>query len=164
MACSIFMAVSLISCGKDEPVITNEVEKSELTSPMFLFANTQSGIDAIQHGFSFYSFTDTKAAKGTFTMVGAKANLKCDGIYDWSLETGKISIGSLNTTIALVDVLGFKAYGFGSTIYIPSNNTIAGNIKAEDVFTKLHYDKARLWRTLEAAKNSSTGIYMDEVE
>ena len=163
MACSLLVAVLFISCDKDEPIFSNEVSKSELTTPMFLFANTQSGAEAIQRGFSFYSFTDTKVAKGTFTM-GTRATLKCEGIYDWSLETGKITIGSQSTTIALVNVLGVKAYGFGSTIYIPSSNTLAGNFRTEDIFIKLNYDKARLWRALEAAKNSATGVYMDEIE
>lgn len=163
MVCCLLMAVLFISCNKDEVIFSDEISKSELTTPMFLFANTQSEPDAIKRGFSFYSFTDTKVAKGTFTM-GTRATLKCEGIYDWSLEKGKISIGLQSTTIALVNILGVKAYGFGSTIYIPSSNTLAGNFRTEDIFIELNYDKARLWRALEAAKNSATGVYMDEVE
>ena len=164
MMCSVLMAVSLSSCNGDEPIVTDEVTKSDLTSPMFLFVNQKADLATLQNGFSFYSFTNDKAAKGTFTTMGLRPFIKCEGIYDWNVEKGKITIGSTSNTVAMVNVLGVKAYGIGATIYIPSNNTLAGNFKAEDIFTKINYDKNRLWRALEAAKANGQGVYMDEVE
>jgi hypothetical protein len=164
LMCCVMMGMSLASCGDDEPVLTGNVNKANLTNPMFLYVNPTSGISTIVNGFTFYSFTENRVAHGTFNMMGVRAFLKCDAIYDsWGLGNGTITIGSANASILQVNILGVKAYEINNVVYLPSNNTVAG-VKAEDIFTKLHYDKDRLWRALEAAKSNGSGVYMDEIE
>ncbi|MBQ9585013.1 MAG: hypothetical protein IJR20_03320 [Muribaculaceae bacterium] len=164
LMCCIIMGMSLSSCGDDGPVLTGNVNKADLTNPMFLFLYPNSEISTIINGFTFYSFTENRVAHGTFNMMGIRPFLKCDAIYDsWNLGNGTITIGSGNASILQVNILGVKAYDINGLRYLPSNNTVA-SVKAEDIFTKIHYDKDRLWRALEAAKNNGVGVYMDEVE
>jgi len=167
LICCMIMGFSLSSCGDDdEPIISTNVTKADLTGPMFLFANPSSGITSIVNGFSFWSFSNDKAAYGKFTTHGARAYLECSAIYsNWSIENGVLKLGNdINYQMAKTSLLGVKAFAIKTQIFVPSNNTIAG-LKAEGIFTNLNYDKARLWRALEKAKASqSGGVYMDEVE
>ena len=167
--CCMLLGFSLSSCSDDDSVLSTNVVKTDLTAPMFLFANPSpsEGIASIIKGFDFWSFNDSRAAKGRFTTKGTRAYLECSALYStWSIENGVLTVGGTSYQMTKTSVLGVTAYTIGNvtSVYFPSNNSVA-DIKAEDIFTKLNYDKSRLWRALEKAKASeSGGVYMDEVE
>lgn len=165
LICCVVIGFAFTSCGDDdEPIITNDFSTTELTTPMFLFEQPKSGVvSTIANGFSFWTFTDNKAAYGTFGFSGTRAILKCTELYDsWSLSNGKLVFGNINYGISRVNVLGVKAYTINLTAYIPSNLSVAG-FKGETVFTNMNIDKTKLWNGLEKAKQEGQPVYIDEL-
>ncbi|MBO4722879.1 MAG: hypothetical protein J5629_08095 [Muribaculaceae bacterium] len=154
LICSIFMGFSLTSCGDDEPIITNNVEKVELTTPLFLFEKPSTDLaTTIVNGFTFWSFSNNKAAECSIVLVNAKPHLRCNRYEEsWSLADGKITIGSTSSIITKVNALGVKAYMINNKVYFASNMTVA-SIKAEDLFTK-NFTKERLWQVIDKAHTS----------
>ncbi|MBR5029998.1 MAG: hypothetical protein IKX63_02705 [Muribaculaceae bacterium] len=163
LICCILMGMSLSSCGDDEPIISSNIDMSELTTPMFLFEQPSSGVvSTISNGFSFWSFNNEKAAHGTFYFNGNRAMLKCNELHStWSLNDGKLILSNTSHNIKKVTALGVKAFTIDLTIYIPSNLTIS-NFKAETIFTELSLNKEKLWQGLEKAKAEGS-IYLDEL-
>ncbi len=167
LMCCIVLGASLTSCSDDdEPIIKSNIEKTELTTPMFLFENPQSGVvSSITNGFSFWTFTADKAAYGNLSFVGNRAVLKCSEMYNtWSLTDGRLNLGegtSYGQSIKEVNVLGVKAFTIGLKVYIPSNLSVAG-FKGESVFINLSVDKEKLWRGLEKARQDGIA-YIDEL-
>lgn len=127
LICSVLFGVSLTSCGDDEPFISSDFSKTELTAPMFLFEQPNGElVSSLKNGFSFWSFTDAKAAYGSISYVKennvTRAVLKCSALYDsWNIEGGKLLLGNISRNIKKVSVLGVKAFTIDITIYIPSN-------------------------------------------
>ena len=163
LICCILMGMSLSSCG-DEPIITSEIDKTELSAPMFLFEQPSGAISAITNGFSFWTFTSDKAAYGTFSRSGNRAVLKCSELYSsWNISDGKLVLGNISHYLKKVnvEVFGVKAYTIDTKVYIPSNLTIS-NFKAENVFTELGLNKEKLWNGLEKAKQEGP-VYVDEL-
>lgn len=153
MICCLFVGLTLTACGDDDPIITNNVEKTELTTPLFLYENPGSVISSIVNGFTFWSFNGTKAAECSIMLIGTKAYLLCNRYEDsWSIANGKLTIGSSDFIVTSVNLLGVKAYMFDTKTYFPSNVKVAG-IKAEDLFTK-DFTKERLWQVIEKSKAS----------
>lgn len=163
LICCVLMGISLSSCGDDEPIISSDFDSSELYTPMFLFESPSSGIaSSIVNGFSFWSFTNTKAAYGTFYFSGNRAMLKCTELHSaWSLSEGKLILSNTSHNIKKVNLLGVKAFTIDLTGYIPSNLKI-GDFKGETVFTELGINKEKLWQGLEKAKAEGP-IYLDEL-
>ena len=151
--CCVFLGLALTSCGDDEPIISSDFDPSELTTPMFLFEQPNSGIvSSIANGFSFWTFTNEKAARGSFEFIGNRAVLKCSELYNgWSLNNGKLIVSNFSYPIKKVNALGVKAFTISTTIYIPSNLSI-GDFKGESVFTNLGINKDKLWQGLERAR------------
>lgn len=162
LICCVLMGMSLSSCG-DEPIISSDFDPSELSAPMFLFEQPTSGVmSSLSNGFSFWTFTNEKAAYGTFTMSGNRAVLKCTELYSsWNLVGGKLTMGNISRNIKKVNVLGVKAFAIDLTAYIPSNLAV-NNYTAETVFTELGLNKEKLWQGLERAKQEGP-IYVDEL-
>ena len=151
LLCTVVMGISLASCGDDEPLVSTDFAKTELTTPMFLFEQPNGVVSSITNGFNFWTFTDGKAAYGTFTRSNNRAVLKCNELYDsWSLEGGKLQL-----------VLGVKAFTIDLTVFIPSNLSVGG-FTAETVFTELSLNKQKLWQGLERAKQEGP-IYVDDI-
>ena len=152
LVCCVFMGMSLVSCGDDEPLISNNVEKTELTTPLFLFEKPSTDLaTTITKGFTFWSFTDDKAAECSIVFVNTKPHLRCNKyVESWNMGDGKISLGGSSNTIVKGSALGVRAYIIGTTIYFASNMNVAG-IKAEDLFTK-GYTKEQLWKIIDKAK------------
>jgi hypothetical protein len=167
LICCAVMGMSLTSCGDDEPFISSDFDKTELTAPMFLFEQpTGDFVTSLKNGFSFWSFTDGKAAYGSINYVKEnnqpRAILKCTELYNsWSLEGGKLKLGNINHNIKKVTALGVKAFTIDLTIYIPSNLAINGNT-AESVLNELDLNKTKLWQGLEKAKAEGP-VYVDEL-
>lgn len=152
--CCALMCLSLSSCGDDEPIITNNVDKIELTTPLFMFEKPSTDLaSTIVNGFTFWSFTDTKAAECSIVFINTKPHLRCNRYENsWSLSDGKIYLGSTSSIITKVNALGVRAYMIGTKTYFASNMNVA-SIKAEDLFTK-GFTKDRLWQVIEKAKAS----------
>ena len=162
LICCVFMGMSLSSCGDDEPIISNDIQTSELTTPMFLFEQPNGAVSSIVNGFSFWTFTNEKAAYGTFALAGNRPVLKCTELYNtWTVADGKLVLGNVSHNLTKINVLGVKAYTIDLTVYIPSNLTIS-NFKAETVFTELGLNKEKLWNGLERAKQEGP-VYIDEL-
>lgn len=151
--CCVILGLALTSCGDDEPFISSDFAPSELSTPMFLFEQPTNGIvSSITSGFSFWTFTNDKAAYGSFERVGNGAVLKCSELYsNWSLSDGRLVLGNFSYPIKKVNALGVKAFTIKTTIYIPSNLSI-GDFKGESIFTNLGLNKEKLWQGLERAR------------
>lgn len=162
LICCIFMGVSLTSCSDDDPIISNNVEKNELTNPLFVFKRPSGDIaTTILNGFTFWSFSDNKAAECSIVLVNTKPHLRCNRYEEsWNLADGKLTIGGSSFLITKVNVLGVKAYSIGTDIYFASNMNVAG-IKAEDIFTK-GFTKERLWNVIEKAKTAGQPVPLNE--
>lgn len=160
--CCVILSLALTSCGDDEPILSSDFDRSELTTPMFLFEQPTNGIvSSITSGFSFWSFTSEKAARGNLEFVGNRAVLKCSELYNnWGLKDGKLMVGDFSYSIKKVNALGVKAFTIKTTIYIPSNLSI-GNFKGESIFTNLGINKEKLWQGLERARQEGA-VYVDE--
>ena len=158
----VLMGMSLVSCGDDEPIISRNVEKTELTSPLFLFEKPSTDLaSTIVKGFTFWSFTDDKAAECSIVYVSGEPHLRCNKYVDsWSLGDGKITLGSNSSSFIKGDALGVKAYIMGTTIYFASNMTVAG-LKAEDLFTK-GYTKDQLWKIIDKAKAEGQPVLLSK--
>ena len=154
LICCVFMGLSLTACGDDEPIISNNVQKTELTTPLFMYEKPSTDfVSAITNGFTFWSFSDNKAAECSIVLVNTKPHLCCNRYEEsWSLADGRLNIGSSNFTITKIDALGVKAYLFGNKTYFASNMSVLG-VKAEDLFTK-GFTKERLWQVINKAKAS----------
>lgn len=164
LICGIFVSMSLVSCGDDEPIISSDITKAELTAPMLLFEQPVGEISLITtRGFSFWTFTDQKAAFGTLSYVNNRAVLKCSELYDnWAInEGGKLVLGSVTHNVKRVNVLGVKAYTIDLTAFIPSNMSIQ-DFNLEQAFHELDLNKSKLWNGLEQAKQNGQ-IYVDEI-
>ena len=148
------MGLSLTACGDDEPIISNNVQKTELTTPLFMYEKPSTDfVSAITNGFTFWSFSDNKAAECSIVLVNTKPHLRCNRYEEsWSLADGWLNIGSSNFTITKIDALGVKAYLFGNKTYFASNMSVLG-VKAEDLFTK-GFTKERLWQVINKANAS----------
>lgn len=161
---SIIMGMSLTSCGDDGPVISNNVEKSELTSPLFMYEKPSTDLaSTIINGFTFWSFTESKAADCSIVLMNTKPYLRCNRYEEsWNIADGKLALGGSNYTITKVDLKGFgvKAFLFGNKYYFASNMTVVG-IKAEDIFTK-GFTKERLWNVIEKAKAAGQPVPLNE--
>ena len=161
------MGLSLTSCGDDEPFISSDFSPNELITPMFLFEQpTGELVSSLRNGFSFWSFTDSKAAYGSISYVKennvTRAVLKCSELYNsWSLEGGKLKLGNITRNVKKVNVLGVKAFTIDITIYIPSNLAING-FTAETIFNELDRNKTKLWQGLEKAKQEGP-VFVDEI-
>ncbi len=154
LICCVFMGLSLTACGDDEPIISNNVQKTELTTPLFMYEKPSTDfVSAITNGFTFWSFSDNKAAECSIVLVNTKPHLRCNRYEEsWSLADGRLNIGSSNFTITKIDALGVKAYLFGNKTYFASNMSVLG-VKAEDLFTK-GFTKERLWQVINKANAS----------
>lgn len=158
----VIMGMSLASCGDDEPILSNNVEKTELTSPLFLFEKPSTDLaSTIVKGFTFWSFTDDKAAECSIVYLSGKPHLRCNKYVDnWSIADGKITLGSNSSSFVKGSALGVKAYVMGTTIYFASNMNVAG-LKAEDLFTK-GYTKAQLWAVIDKAKTEAQPVPLEK--
>lgn len=154
MVCCIFMGMSLTACGGDDPIISNDIQKTELTTPLFMFEKPSTDLaSTIVNGFTFWSFTDNKAAECSIVLVNTKPHLRCNRyVESWNIADGKITLGGTSSIITKVDALGVKAYMIGSKVYFASNMNVLG-IKAQDLFTK-NFTKEQLWQVIEKAKAS----------
>jgi hypothetical protein len=154
LICCVFMGLSLTACGDDEPIISNNVQKTELTTPLFMYEKPSTDfVSAITNGFTFWSFSDNKAAECSIVLVNTKPHLRCNRYEEsWSLADGRLNTGSSNFTITKIDALGVKAYLFGNKTYFASNMSVLG-VKAEDLFTK-GFTKERLWQVINKANAS----------
>ncbi|MBR5638626.1 MAG: hypothetical protein IKW83_02570 [Muribaculaceae bacterium] len=153
--CCVFMGLSLTACGgDDEPIISNNIPKTELTTPLFLYEKPSTDLaSTIVNGFTFWSFTDNKAAECSIVLVNTKPHLRCNRYEEsWNIADGKLSIGSSNYIINKINVLGVKAYLIGTKTYFASNMNVVG-VKAEDLFTK-NFTKEQLWQVIDKAKAS----------
>ena len=152
LICSIFMGMSLSSCGDDEPIITNDIQKSELTTPLFLFEKPSTSVaDILTNGFTFWAFTENKAAECAFVFVNTKLHLRCDRYEEnWSLGNGTINLGGTGSIITRITALNVKAYMFFNKTYFASNMTVAG-VKAEDILPK-GYTREQLWQAIDNSK------------
>ncbi len=167
LVCTVVMGMLFSSCGDDEPIISSDFSKTELTTPMFLFEKPGGElISSLNKGFSFWSFIDNKAAYASISYVmennKSRAVLKCSELYNsWSLEDGKLILGNITHSIKKVNALGVKAFTIDLTIFIPSNLAING-YTAETIFTELDLNKSKLWQGLENAKTEGP-VYIDEL-
>ena len=156
LICFLIMGMSLTSCGDDEPIISNNVQKTELTTPLFIYEKPSFNIaDIVTKGFTFWSFNDSKAAECSIILVGTKPHLSCKRYEEsWNLADGKLLLGGSSMTITKVNLefLKVRAYKFGGKTYFASNMTVAG-VKAEDIFTK-GFTKEQLWQVIEKSKAS----------
>ena len=150
----IFMGLWLTACGDDDPIISSNVEKTELTGPLFMYEKPSTDLaTTIVNGFTFWSFNENKAAECSIVLVNTKPHLRCNRYEEsWNLADGRLTIGSSSFNVTRVNVLGVKAYMFGNKTYFASNMSVVG-IKAEDLFTK-GFTKARLWQVIDKAKAS----------
>ena len=154
LICFLIMGMSLTSCGDDEPIISNNVQKTELTTPLFIYAKPSFNIaDIVTKGFTFWSFNDSKAAECSIVFVNTKPHILCNQYEEsWNLADGKLQLGSTSLIVTKVNVLDVKAYMIGSKTYFASNMTVAG-VKAEDIFTK-GFTKEQLWQVIEKSNVS----------
>ena len=159
---SIIMGMSLTSCGDDGPVISNNVEKSELTSPLFMYEKPSTDLaSTIINGFTFWSFTESKAADCSIVLMNTKPYLRCNRYEEsWNIADGKLTLGSTSYIVTKINALGVKAYTFGNNVYFASNMTVVG-IRAEDIFTK-GFTKERLWNVIEKAKAAGQPVPLNE--
>lgn len=162
LICCIFMGMSLTSCGDDDPIITNNVQKTELTTPLFMYEKPSTDLaTTIVNGFTFLSFTDTKVAECSIVLVNGKPHLRCHGYEEsWNIADGKLNIGSKTFAITRAKVLGVSAYFIGTKTYFASNMSVV-NIKAEDLFTK-GFTKERLWQVIDKAHASGNPEPLNE--
>lgn len=154
LICCIFMGLSLTACGDDDPIISNDIQKTEFTTPLFMYEKPSTDfVSAIANGFTFWSFSDNKAAECSIMLVNTKPHLRCNRYEEsWSIADGRLIIGSSTFNITRVKVFSVKAYMLNNKTYFASNMSVLG-IKAEDLFTK-GFTKERLWQVIDKAKAS----------
>ena len=145
---SMFLAMGLNSCGiTDDLLDVDDVEKSDLTSPMFLaYDNTlDKGTKKI------WAFNATEAAKGTITVVSDKI-LKISAIdfyNSWNITGKKITLGEEKTyDIKQVQVLGYNAIAFSGYICIPSSNRSLDGKRYEDDWRARGLTTQAFWNAL----------------
>lgn len=158
----LFMGMMLIACGDDdEPDASSDFSKTEFTKPMFIYSLPTAGIETLANEFSFYTFTDNKAAFATF-YGGIRPYVICHFLNsEWGIEGNVLSIGRYSFALFRFKYESVLVYKIGGTISLPSNLTVL-NVKAEDIFTTLGYDKARLWRAIEKSNTEHSMVYLDE--
>ena len=162
MICCFAVCFSITSCGDDEP-ISKDFDKSELTNPMFLVQLTDfTKAEESKNEFWFFSFNGTKLAYAKFAVKNNRATVKSNYIYEWTLENGVLKYSNKSLDISKLSLLGIKAFTIANDTYYPSNNSIYG-VDFEEIFTKIGYDKARLWKALELSKTKGEAVYLDEV-
>ena len=158
VVCSLF----LTSCGEDSILGVKAVEKTDLTTPLFLaFDNTlDSDVKKI------WAFNETEAVKGTITEVGENIlRVNTDWYYDsWSYTSNRLTLGKDESKktydLAKVTVLGYEAISFGKTyVCIPSTNrTIDGTNYESDWYSRGLTNKA-FWEALR--KSHADGASVD---
>lgn len=133
---AVILCLFTVSCG-DNPILdVNQVEKSDLTSPLFLaFDNTLD-----KSTKKIWAFSDAEAVKGTITVVGTDVlSVNAEWYFtSWSLS-GKILTlnekdGNKRTyELNQVSVLGYNAISFGTAyVCIPSTNRGLDGVRYED--------------------------------
>ncbi len=166
MACCMAFGMTMTSCNGDDPIITDNVTRTDLLTPMCLCKAPTSGVDAISiaNDFEFWTFTDTKAANGSFSTKSGKVYIKCNKMSDsWNVADGRLSVESENFNLVMASFAGARAFAFNNTVYVPSNIAINGHT-LESSLVELGLSKARLWRILEKSKETGSAVYIQEVE
>ncbi len=123
---AVVFSIFATSCGDNPIVNVNEVQKSDLTSPLFLsFDNTLD-----KPTKKVWSFNNTEAVKGTITIVDDDIlRISTEWYFNsWSLSGIRLTLndqdGDTRTyDLSQVSILGYNAIGFGTTyVCIPSSN------------------------------------------
>ena len=158
---AVLFSIFMSSCG-DNPILdVDDVEKSDLTTPLFLaFDNT---LDKSEK--SIWAFNDNEAAKGTITVMDNDIlRIKTDWYFDsWSL-TGKkltlVSDGNKRTyDLNQVSVLGYNAIAFGSAyVCIPSTNKGISGVRYDDDWYNRGLTKAAFWEALRKSFTQNTSV------
>ena len=131
----LLLLIGVNSCGiTDEILDVENVEKSNLTNPLFLsYDNT---LDSKTK--KIWAFNANEAAQATITMVSNKIlRINTKLFFDsWSISGKKITLGDSKTyDIKKVTVLSYDAIAFGGYICIPSTNkSLDGNRYEDDWF------------------------------
>lgn len=158
--CSLFIT----SCGLDDnPIIgVNEVEKSDLTTPLFLaFDNTLD-----KSTKKIWAFNETEAVKGTVTVEdNTTLRVKTEWFFDsWSYASRKLTLknkdGQKTYDLNQVSVLSYNAISFGTTyVCIPSSNKSLDGVRYEDDWYNHGLTRQAFWDALR--KSYEEGINVD---
>ena len=137
---AVIFSIFMSSCG-DNPILdVDQVEKSDLTTPLFLaYDNTLDKSDK-----KIWAFNETEAAKGTITVMdNGNLRIKTDWYFDsWSYTGKTLSLVSETNKktyeLNKVSVLGYNAISFGTTyVCTPSTNwSINGKRVEEDWYSR----------------------------
>lgn len=137
---AVIFSIFMSSCG-DNPILDVEkVEKSDLTTPLFLaYDNTLDKSDK-----KIWAFNETEAAKGTITVMdNGNLRIKTDWYFgSWSYSGKILSLVSETDKktyeLNQVSVLGYNAISFGTTyVCMPSTNwSINGKRVEEDWYSR----------------------------
>lgn len=155
--CSIFMS----SCGVDDVVGVDDVQKSDLTSPLFLaYDNT---LDQTEK--KIWAFNETEAVKGTITVVGDNIlRVKSDWFFNsWNLSGLRLTLTGTdinkNYDLKQVKVLTYYAIAFGTSyVCIPSSNKGLDGVRYEEVWNSRGLTNTKFWEALRKSNAENTSV------
>ena len=158
---ALILSIFMSSCG-DNPILdVDDVEKSDLTTPLFLaFDNT---LDKSEK--KIWAFNENEAAKGTITVVNNNTlRINTDWYFDsWSLSGRKLTLVSESNKrtfdLNQVSVLGYNAISLGTSyVCIPSTNKGLDGVLYEDEWYSRGLTKAAFWEALRKAYADKTSV------
>ena len=148
---AVLFSIFMSSCG-DNPILDLDgVEKSDLTTPLFLaYDNTLDKSDK-----KVWAFNETQAAKAEITVMNnGNLRIKTDWYFDsWSYSGKILSLVSETNKktyeLNQVSVLGYNAISFGTTyVCTPSTNKGINGVRYDDDWYNRGLTKAAFWDAL----------------
>lgn len=154
---SIFMS----SCENNPILNVNDVQKSDLTNPLFLaFDNT---LDS--NNKKIWAFNDNEAAKGTISVIDDNTlRLKTDWYFDtWSLSGNRLTLGTGENKrtydLKQASVIGYSAIAFGTTyVCTPSSNKSLDGIRYEEDWFSRGLTINAFWEALRKSYTDGTNV------
>ena len=157
VVCGMFLTMGFTSCGDNPILALDDVEKSDLTSPLYLaYDNSQDS-----NTKKIWAFNNTEAAMGTVTVVeNTYLRIKTDLYYDsWNISGKKLNLGDKKSyDIKKVVVLSYNAISFGGYICIPSSyRTLDGANYENEWYSRGLTDQA-FWDALRKSNEENASV------
>lgn len=163
---TVIFSIFLTSCGEDNSILgLGDVQKSDLTTPLFLAADNTLGDDTKE----IWAFNDTEAVKGTITVVGDNTlRFHSDWFFNtWSYSNKTLTLGQDQNrqtyNLKKVSVLGYNAIVFaeGTKIYytcIPSSNWSLNGKHVEDDWYSRGLTKEKFWNAFRESNTDKKSV------
>lgn len=148
---AVLFSLFATSCGDNSILDVNQVEKTDLTSPLFLaFDNT---IDKPTK--KIWAFNVSEAAKGTITLGDTFLSVNTEWYFkSWSLSGPRLTLidqsdNKKTYDLSQVSVLGYNAIAFSTSyVCIPSTNRGLDGEQVEEELLRHGVTDNVLWEVL----------------